>query len=38
MKKLDKRWTIRLGALGLSAALLGTVAALAAGGGQAWSL
>ncbi|NBI10076.1 hypothetical protein D1641_08590 [Colidextribacter sp. OB.20] len=35
MKKLDKRWTIRLGALGLSAALLGTVAALAAGGGQA---
>lgn len=34
MKKLDKRWTIRLGALALTAALLGTVAALAAGGGQ----
>lgn len=34
MKKLDKRWTVRLGALVLSAALLGTGAALAAGGGQ----
>lgn len=34
MKKLDKRWTIRLGALALSAVLLGTVAALAAGGDQ----
>lgn len=34
MKKLDKRWTIRLGALALAAALLGTGAALAAGGDQ----
>ena len=34
MKKPDKRWTIRLGALALSAALLGTGAALAAGGDQ----
>ena len=34
MKKPDKRWTIRLGALALSAALLGTVAALATAGGQ----
>lgn len=34
MKKPDKRWTIRLGALALSAALLGTGAALASGGGQ----
>ena len=34
MKKLDKRWTVRLGALALSAMLLGTVAALAAGGDQ----
>ena len=34
MKKPDKRWTIRLGALALSAVLLGTVAALAAGGDQ----
>lgn len=34
MKKLDKRLTVRLGALALSAALLGTVAALAAGGDQ----
>ena len=34
MKKTDKRWTIRLGALALSAVLLGTVAALAAGGDQ----
>ena len=33
MKKPDKRWTIRLGALTLTAALLGT-AALAAGGDQ----
>lgn len=33
MKKQDERWTIRLGAVILSAALLGT-AALAAGGGQ----
>lgn len=33
MKKPDKRWSIRLGALALSAALLGT-AALAAGGDQ----
>ncbi|MCI8436308.1 MAG: hypothetical protein HFF41_00730 [Lawsonibacter sp.] len=32
MRRLDKRWTIRLGALALSAALLGTAAALAAGG------
>ncbi len=32
MKKPDKRWTIRLGALALSAVTLGTVAALAAGG------
>lgn len=35
MKKLDKRWTIRLGAAALSAVMLGTVAALAAGGDQA---
>ena len=34
MKKPDKRWTIRLGALALTAALLGTGAAFAAGGGQ----
>lgn len=34
MKKPDKRWTIRLGALGLAAVLLGTSAALAAGGDQ----
>lgn len=34
MKQSDKRWTIRLGALALSAVLLGTVAALAAGGDQ----
>lgn len=34
MKRLDKRWTIRLGALALAAALLGTGAALAAGGDQ----
>ena len=34
MKKQDKRWTTRLGALALSAALLGTAAALAAGGDQ----
>ncbi len=34
MKKLDKRWSVRLGALALSAVLLGTVAALAEGGGQ----
>lgn len=32
MKKTDKRWTIRLGALTLAAALLGTSAALASGG------
>ena len=34
MKKMDKRWTIRLSALALSAVLLGTVAALATGGDQ----
>ncbi|RKI71562.1 hypothetical protein D7V91_01110 [bacterium 1xD42-67] len=34
MKKLDKRWTVRLGALALSAVLLGTGAALATGGDQ----
>ena len=34
MKKMDKRWTVRLGALALSAALLGTGAALATGGDQ----
>lgn len=34
MRKPDKRWTIRLGALALSAVLLGTGAALAAGGDQ----
>ena len=34
MKKPDKRWIIRLGALALSAVLLGTAAALAAGGDQ----
>ena len=34
MKKPDKRWTIRLGALALSAVLLGTIAALATGGDQ----
>lgn len=34
MKKKDKRWTVRLGALALSAGLMGTVAALAAGGDQ----
>ena len=34
MKKPNKRWTIRLGAMALSAVLLGTVGALATGGGQ----
>lgn len=34
MKRLDKRWAIRIGALALSAVLLGMVAALAAGGDQ----
>lgn len=34
MKKSDKRWIIRLGAAALSAVMLGTVAALAAGGSQ----
>lgn len=34
MKNLDKRWTIRFGTAALSAVLLGTVAALAAGGDQ----
>lgn len=34
MKKMDKRWTVRLGALALSAVLLGTGAALAAPGDQ----
>lgn len=34
MKKPDKGWSIRFGALALSAVLLGTVAALAEGGGQ----
>lgn len=34
MRKSDKRWTIRLGAMALSAVLLGTGAALAAGGDQ----
>ena len=34
MRKLDKRWTIRLGSLALTAALLGTSVALASGGGQ----
>lgn len=34
MKKMDKRLAIRLGALALTAALLGTGAALASGGGQ----
>ena len=34
MKKTDKRWMIRLGAAALSAVLLGTAAALAAGGDQ----
>jgi len=34
MKKPDKRWTIRLGALALAGALLGAGAALAAGGDQ----
>ena len=34
MKKPDKRWTIRRGALALSAVLLGTIAALATGGDQ----
>lgn len=34
MKKMDKRWTIRLSAAALSAVLLGTMAALAAGGDQ----
>lgn len=34
MKKLNKRWTIRLGTLALTAVLLGTGAALAAGGDQ----
>lgn len=34
MKKTDKRWIIRLGAAALSAALLGTAAALATGGDQ----
>lgn len=34
MKKMDKRWTIGLGSLALAAALLGTSAVLASGGGQ----
>lgn len=34
MKKINKRWVIRLGSLVLSASLLGTVAALATGGDQ----
>ena len=34
MKKMSKQWTIRLGALALSALCLGTCAALAAGGGE----
>ena len=34
MKKPNKRWTIRLGAMALSAVLLGTVGALATGGDQ----
>lgn len=34
MKKMDKRLTVRLGALAFTAALLGTGAALASGGGQ----
>lgn len=34
MKKIDKRWNIRFGAAALSAVLLGTAAALAAGGDQ----
>jgi len=34
MRKLDKQWAVRLGALALSAALLGTAAALASGGDQ----
>lgn len=34
MKKPDKRWSIRFGAVALSAVLLGTIAALAAGGDQ----
>ena len=34
MKKIAKRWVIRLGSLVLSASLLGTVAALATGGDQ----
>ena len=34
MKKIDKRWAVRLGSLVLSASLLGTVAALATGGDQ----
>lgn len=32
MKKMSKQWTVRLGALALAVACLGTVAALAAGG------
>lgn len=35
MKKPDKRWTVRLGAIALTAALLGTSAALASGGDKA---
>ena len=34
MKKIDKRWAVRLGSLVPSASLLGTVAALATGGDQ----
>ena len=34
MKKMDKRLSLRLGALALAAALLGTGAALASGGDQ----
>lgn len=34
MKKISKQWTIRLGALALTALCLGTGAALAAGGGK----
>ena len=34
MKKPDKRWSIRFGAVALSAVLLGTAAALATGGDQ----
>jgi len=34
MKKMSKKWTIRLGGLALAAALLGTGAVLAAGGSE----